>query len=79
MMMFNRPDGSRFMVDVMSLGLNLAAYIALIASFQDGMNALIVAILIWILDELRHPNPIVMDVIEEPEDPPKDNGPESPA
>jgi len=70
MMMFNRPDGSAFVIDHMSLGLNVIAFVCLIASWQDGYQALILAMLIWIFDEIRHPNPIVMDLQEDEDEPP---------
>ncbi len=66
-MIFSRPDGTRFWVDWMSVLLNTAGFLALIASWSDGLLALVVALLIFILDELKHPNPIIVDVLEEDE------------
>lgn len=54
-----------FMVDLMSVGLNLIGFIALIASWQDGLLAVIIALLIFLLDEVKHPNPVIMEVKEE--------------
>ena len=75
MMMFNRPDGSQFLVDVPSLGLNIIAFTCLVASWQDGIFPIMLAVMVWILDEIRHPNPIFMNVKEEEGDdtPPPDN------
>ena len=81
MMMFDRPDGSRFVVDVPSLGLNVIAFTCLVASWSDGIMPIMLAIMIWILDEIRHPNPIFMNVEEGDDEEDKGGGPptDSPA
>ncbi len=73
-MIFQRNDGTKFLVNAESFALKTIGFIALAASIQDGLPAVAVALGIFILDVLRNPFPTIMD-IEEGEDGPDDNAP----
>lgn len=55
-----------YWIEPMQVALNILGLIVLIASIFDGIPAIIVAMLIFILDELKHPYPILTEVEEGP-------------
>lgn len=67
--MIIKMDKANYWIEPLKLVLNGLALLALIASIWDGIPAIIVALLIFIIDELKHPFPIFAKVIEENEPP----------
>ena len=63
-MIFQRNDGTRFLVNAESFALKTIGFIALAASIQDGLPAIAVSLGIFILDILRNPYPTIMDIEE---------------
>lgn len=61
-----------YWIEPFKVALQLLALIALVASMWDGIPAVIVAVLIYILDELKHPYPVFAKV-EEGDEPPNED------
>ena len=59
-------NSKTYWIEPMKVALNVLAFTALAASVWDGTPAIVVALLIFILDELKHPFPIFTEVEEGP-------------
>jgi len=61
-------NNKTYWIEPMKVGLYVLGLTALVASLWDGIPAIVVALLIFILDELKHPYPIMTEVEEGPPD-----------
>ncbi len=63
-------NSKTYWIEPEKIALYVLGLLALTASIWDGIPAIIVALLIFILDELKHPFPVFTEVEEGP---PNDN------